>query len=89
MFDEHLSDATKRIRSKFLSRDEKNKKYLIFKSNQDSLNYCSQVLNKEIYNIMEIYYPKSTIEQEIKMIKKELDERKVAELSTHLAVDRY
>ena len=89
MFDEGLSDATRRIRSKFLSREEKNKKYLVFKNNQDSLNYCSQPLNREIYNILEIFYPKSAIDQEIKLVKKELDEKKVAELSTHLAVDKY
>lgn len=62
MFDESVSERNLEVRSKFLSREEKAKKYLQWKKKQDDLNFESKLFNKEIYSILEIFYPKKTID---------------------------
>jgi len=70
MFDETVSGRILEVRSRFLSKEEKAKKYLQCKQKQDELDFESKPLNKEIYNVLELFYPKCTIEHETKTVKK-------------------
>ena len=72
-----------------MPREEKSKKYLTFKNQVDSLNYCSQPFSKEVYSLLKLYVPQSIIDQELKSIKKELPSQKVTELCDHLNVNNY
>jgi hypothetical protein len=81
--------VVRKIRSKFLSREEKNRKKVDYEKMMSNKHYYSYKLTNDLNALIAVFAAPSLLDEEARRRRYEIPEEKKAELAAHLVIDNF
>lgn len=81
--------TVKKIRSKFLSREEKNRKKVDYEKMMSNKHYYSYKLTNDLNALLSAFASPALLDEEARRRRYEIPDEKKAELAAHLLIDNF